>query len=202
MAIKTIFWDIGGVLERTEDPAPRKAIAAELGWEIHDLARLLFGHSDNFRIQLGQITMDQHSANIARSLGITRDELSNIITAFFAGDRLDRELVTHIRQLRKDYQIGVISNYTPILRPKINDLWQIGDTFDTLTISSEVGVMKPEEAIYQIALEKADTRPEQAVFIDDFIENVGGAQKVGMHAIHFRSASQTLDELHNLLDQT
>ncbi len=201
MAIKAIMWDIGGVLERTENPAPRAAIAAQLGWQVDDLSKLVFGHTDNHRIQLGQVSMDEHYANIAAALGIPQPKVGGVIDAFFGGDRLDLALVDHIRAMKQDYTTAVISNYTPILRSHIFNRWQIGDAFDHLIISSEVGVMKPDPAIYQIALEKCDCRPEEAVFIDDFTENVESARQVGMDAILFKSAPQALEELHNLLEQ-
>ena len=45
--------------------------------------------------------------------------------------------------------------------------------------------MKPKAEIYLLALEQLKVSPSEAVFVDDFIENVIGAQAVGMSAIHF-----------------
>ena len=201
MAIKTIFWDIGGVLERTEDHTPRAALADQLGWPASELSRVIFGHTDGYRIQLGQVSLEEHYANIAAALDIPVAQIDGVLSAFFGGDRLDLALVDHIRALKQDYTTAVISNYMPVLRDKIDQLWQIGDAFDALVVSAEVGVMKPDPAIYQIALEKTNTPPRQSVFIDDFIENVESARRVGMHAIHFKAAPQALEELNDLLDQ-
>lgn len=201
MTIKTIFWDIGGVLERTEDPAPRAAAADQLGWPVNELSRVIFGHVDGYRIQRGLITLEEHYANLAEALGIPTSRVESVLDAFFGGDRLDLALVDHIRALRQEYTTAVISNYMPVLRDKITNLWQIGDAFDVLVVSSEIGVMKPDPEIYRIALEKTDTPPGQGVFIDDFIENVEGARQAGMHAIHFKAAPQALEDLHDLLDQ-
>jgi len=197
--IETIFWDIGGVLERTEDRTPREALADRLGWSARDLAHLIFGHSDHFRIQLGQISMEAHMANIASALGIPVSEVQGVIDEFFAGDRLDRELVDYIRTLKLDHTTAVISNYTIILRDKVDNLWKIGDAFDEMIISSEVGIMKPAPEIFQIALARTDTRPEESVFIDDFIENVEGAQHAGMHAVLFQTPEQTMNDLNTLI---
>lgn len=202
MTIELILWDIGGVLERTEDHAPRQHLADRLGWDVGDLSRLIFGHSDNYRIQLGQIGMQEHLANLAQALARPVEEVPALWTAFFAGDRLDFGLVSAIRALTQDYITGVISNYTPQLRDKIENIWQIGDAFDHLVISSEVGVMKPEPEIYRIALEKAGVPAERAVFLDDFSENVAGARQVGMHAIHFVTPEQALTELDALLGRS
>jgi len=200
MTIQTIFWDIGGVLERTEDRSPREALAARLGHSTRDLAHLIFGHRDDYRIQLGQISWEEHFANIAKALEIPRDSVEEVIAAFFADDRLDRELVEYIRSLKQDHTMAVISNYTNILRGKINELWKIGDAFDELIVSAEVGIMKPDPGIYLIALERMNALPEESVFIDDFIENVEGAQAVGMHAIHFQTPEQTKQDLNTLIN--
>lgn len=200
MTIKTIFWDIGGVLERTEDRSPRESLAARLGWSTRDLAHLIFGHNDQFRIQLGQISPEEHFTNIASALEIPVSDIPGIFDEFFGGDRLDRELVGNIRTLKQDFTIAVISNYTIILRDKIENLWQIGDAFDELIVSSEVGIMKPNPGIFQIALERTATHPEESVFIDDFIENVEGAQNIGMHAILFKSSEQTIKDLTALIN--
>ena len=200
MTIKTIFWDIGGVLERTEDRSPREAIAEELGWSTGDLARLIFGHSDEYRIQLGQISPDEHFANIAKALKIPVSSVTDVFAEFFAGDRLDRDLVDYIRALKQDHTTAVISNYTVILRDKIENQWQIRDAFDELIVSSEVGIMKPNPGIYQIALERTNALPEEAVFIDDFIENVESAKLVGMHAILFETSQQTMNELNTMIN--
>jgi HAD superfamily hydrolase (TIGR01509 family) len=60
--------------------------------------------------------------------------------------------------------------------------------------------MKPEARIYQIALEQAGVSPNEAVFVDDFYENIEGCQAVGMHGIHFRDPQIAMAELRNLLD--
>jgi HAD superfamily hydrolase (TIGR01509 family) len=73
------------------------------------------------------------------------------------------------------------------------------DAFDGLVISAEVGVMKPKAEVYLLALEQLGVSPGEAVFVDDFIENVEGARSVGMSAIHFRDPESALAELRSLL---
>jgi 2-haloacid dehalogenase len=59
--------------------------------------------------------------------------------------------------------------------------------------------MKPDAGIYRIALEKLSVAPQEAVLLDDFIENVKGAQAAGMQAIHFTQPEPALKELQKLL---
>lgn len=199
MAIHAILWDIGGVLERTEDLTPRQKVAERLEIEMPDLTRLLFGHTDNFRVQLGEITPEEHWENVRGELGLSEGEMATVRQEFFAGDRLDMDLVDDIRELKHDYCTVVLSNYMAVLRDRIMDEWDIGDAFNHLIISAEVGMMKPHPEIYQFALETIGFDPEETVFIDDFIENVEGAQAVGIHGILFTSPAQAKTELGKLL---
>jgi epoxide hydrolase-like predicted phosphatase len=201
MSIHAIIWDIGGVLERTEDHTPRQKAAERLGIEIPDLTRLLFGHTDSFRVQLGEITPEEHWENVRRQLGLSEGEMLTVRQAFFAGDRMDMNLVDYIRALKHDYCTAVLSNYMAVLRERIMDEWEIGDAFHHLIISAEVGLMKPQPEIYQFALETIGFAPEETVFIDDFIENVEGARAVGIHGILFTSPAQVRSEVSELLKQ-
>ena len=201
MTIHAILWDIGGVLERTEDLVPRQKIAERLGIEVPDLTRLLFGHTDNFRVQLGEITPEAHWENVRNQLDLSESEMVAVRQAFFAGDRLDMDLVDYVRDLKHNHCTGVVSNYMAVLRDRIMDEWDIGDAFHHLIISAEAGLMKPQPEIYQLALETIGFDPEETVFIDDFLENVEGAQAVGIHGILFNSPEQVRTELSKLLAQ-
>lgn len=201
MTIKAVIWDVGGVLERTEDPAPRRALAQRLGWKVEPLMDLVFGNNDAHRAQLGEISLADHWQNVGHALGQTEHELEQTIEDFFAGDELDSQLVNAIRQMQETYTTAILSNYFPILRDKINNLWKIGDAFDHLVVSAEVGVKKPDPKIFQIVLESVGCLPEQAVFIDDMFENIAAAREIGLHAVHFQTRDQALDTLNSLLKQ-
>jgi len=201
MSIQAILWDIGGVLERTEDLTPRQKVAERLGIEVPDLTHLLFGHTDNFRVQLGEITPEEHWENVRGQLGLSESDMLAVRQAFFAGDRLDMDLVDDIRKLKHEYCTAVLSNYMAVLRDRIIDEWDIGDAFNYLVISSEIGLMKPHPEIYQFALETIGFEPEETVFIDDSIENVEGAQAVDIHGILFTSPAQVKTDLSKLLSQ-
>ena len=70
-------------------------------------------------------------------------------------------------------------------RNLFTDTYAIAAHFDNVTISAEEGIMKPDRRIFQIALARSGIKPEEGLFVDDFIENVTGARQAGMAAIHF-----------------
>jgi HAD superfamily hydrolase (TIGR01509 family) len=59
--------------------------------------------------------------------------------------------------------------------------------------------MKPKAQIYLLALEQLGVSPNEALFVDDFIENVEGARAVGMSAIHFKEPEQALQQIKEFL---
>jgi putative hydrolase of the HAD superfamily len=121
---------------------------------------------------------------------------------FWSGDRLDTALIEYIRALHTRHKIGLISNAFSDLRHTITNIWNIEDAFDDMTISSEVGIRKPDPRIFWMALEQLDVHPQESIFIDDFPHNVDGARNINMRAIHFQTRDQTLSELENLLNES
>jgi putative hydrolase of the HAD superfamily len=200
MTIRAIFWDIGGVLVRTVDRTPRAALAARLGTNYDALVDLIWGGERGRQAQRGEISAEEQWAAACRALNWPVEQWQDLEREFFTGDKLDTDLVAYIRTLHTRYRTGVISNALSNVRPAVEQLWKIADAFDALIFSAEVGVMKPDPHIFHAALQAIGAQPGEAVFVDDVLENVEGAQAVGMQAIHFRSPEQAREELKNLLN--
>ncbi len=198
MTIRAAFFDLGGVIVRTEYQTPRQRLAERLGMEYEELEKLVFASSSSQQASLGQISAEQHWESVAKRLGRLASEAPRMREEFFAGDIVDRDLLDFIRALRPRIYTGIISNAWPDLREYIVKQ-KFDDAFDHLVISAEVGVMKPEARIYQIALEQAGVSPSEAVFVDDMPVNIEACQAVGMHGIPFRTPQQALAELRELL---
>jgi putative hydrolase of the HAD superfamily len=198
MSIRAIFFDHGGVIIRTEFEVPRQHLAERLGMEYDDIVRIVFDSPSGRQATMGAISAAQHWETVLKRLRLSKTELQTVRDEFFGGDILDHELIDTLRDLRSSYFVGLISNAWDDLREYIVAN-KYDDAFENMVISAEVGVAKPDAKIYQIALEQAGVNPNEAVFLDDFIENIQGCQKLGMHGIHFRSPEQAMDELKQIL---
>jgi epoxide hydrolase-like predicted phosphatase len=196
MTIRAVFFDLGGVILRTEFQSPRERLAEEVGWTYEELVKIVFESKSSQDASIGKISEDEHWKFVARALHRPLKEREAIQKEFFAGDII--ELIAFIHSLRPRYGTGLISNAWDGLRPYMQRE-KLDDAFDTLIISAEVGVMKPEAAIFQHALEQLEVKPKEAVFVDDFAENITGCEALGMRGILFRSTEQTLKELKKLL---
>jgi 2-haloacid dehalogenase len=70
--------------------------------------------------------------------------------------------------------------------------------FRDYVVSGIVKCLKPDAAIYRIVCRTGGFQPGEAVLIDDNLPNVEGARAFGMHAIHHRSAPETVEALRQL----
>ena len=198
MSIKAVFFDLGGVIVRTEFQAPRQQLAEKLGMEYDDLNKIVFDSDSGLRASMGEITSDDHWASVLQRLKRPAAELTLIRDEFFAGDIVDRTLVEYIRSLRGKYKTGLISNAWSDLRDFIGRE-KFEDAFDKMIISAEVGAVKPEPKIFQIALEQFGVSPNEAIFVDDFYDNIEGCEKVGIKGIHFKDVESALQQLKQIL---
>ena len=198
MSIKAVFFDLGGVIVRTEFQAPRQLLADRLGMEYEDLNKIVFDSESGLKASIGEISSEDHWVSVIKRLKCPASELVAIRAEFFAGDIVDRTLVDYIRSLRGKYKTGLISNAWGDLRDFIVRE-KFDDAFDKMIISAEVGAMKPEAKIFQIALKQFGVNPNEAVFIDDFLINIEGCEKVGMKGIHFKDPESALKQLKKLL---
>src|SRR6266545_565889 len=198
MSIKAVFFDLGGVIVRTEFQAPRQRLADRVGIDYDDLNKIVFDGDSHIKATIGEISSEQHWDSIIKRLKRPASELQSIRDEFFAGDIIDRNFIAYIRSLRGKYKTGLISNAWGDLRDYIVQE-KFDDAFDKMIISAEVGAAKPEAKIFQIALEQFGVSPNEAVFVDDFRVNIEGCEKVGMQGIHFKDPETALQQLKELL---
>lgn len=196
--IRAIFFDFGGVILRTEYQSPRQHLAERLNMEYDDLVRLVFDSETSRKASIGVQTVDAHWAAVMKKLNLPLSESQSIRKEFFDGDVLDRSLIQLMRDLRAKYKIGLISNAWNDLRDYIVRQ-KFADVFDTMIISAEVGVVKPDAKIFQIALDQLRVQAKEAMFVDDFKVNIEGCEKVGMKGFLFKDPERDIQKLKALL---
>ncbi|PJF23084.1 MAG: hypothetical protein CUN56_02680 [Phototrophicales bacterium] len=178
-----VIFDFGGVLMKTIDYTPRFDWDDRLGLPRGSVEKIVHNQDSWVKAQTGLISPQAYWADVARQLKLT--DLGTLPHDFYSGDALDQGLIHLIHDLRRAGRaVALLSNDTLELMDKLRRL-QIDDLFDPLVISAQIGVMKPHPAAYQTVLNQLQCPPQEAIFIDDRLENVQGAAALGIHAVHY-----------------
>jgi glucose-1-phosphatase len=199
MTIRAVIFDVGGVIVRTEDQSPRLRWAERLGVTPEALSATVFDSAADADATVGRIPAEAAWAHVAATLNLDADALAQLRADFFSGDRCDDVLVAFLRGLRPAYKTGILSNAWSDGRQVIAGKFALGDAADDLVISAEVGLAKPDPRIYELATTRLGVRPEETIFVDDFVRNIDGARKFGIQAVHFRNREQAIADVRALL---
>jgi putative hydrolase of the HAD superfamily len=143
----------------------------------------------------GQMTQEQFFERLRE---LTGEPLDEIKAAFFENKTIDEELVKYIAELKQAYKTGLLSNSRgDYLRP-ILQMHGIAGLFDEIIISSEVGIIKPELPIFNLAVEKIGAPAAEIIFIDDRDYNVVAAETVGVKSILYKDLASLKEDLQKL----
>jgi epoxide hydrolase-like predicted phosphatase len=197
--IKAVIFDMGGVLLRTEDPAPRTEAGRPFNMDAMQLATFVFASEAGLKATMGQITEEQLYLDIGRQLNLSGEALKQFFTLFWQGDRLDEQLIAFLRGLRPNVKTGLLSNAWSGARQALTTLYPCIDVFDVAIISAEVGMMKPFPEIYQLILKELGVGPQEAIYVDDMAVNVDAARELGIHAIQFTNAAEIIQSITAML---
>lgn len=182
--IKAVIFDVGGVLIRTHDWSRRRYWETHLGLPPGGTDAIVFHSEVGQKAQRGELTDEDLWRWIGEELRLG-DKLEQFRSDFWAGDRLDEELVEFIRNLRPAYQTAIISNATDALLTNVTSVYPMADAFDLIVGSAYERTMKPDAPIYQRTLERLGRKPEEVVFVDDAPANIAAARELGWNAILF-----------------
>jgi glucose-1-phosphatase len=197
--MRAVIVDIGGVLEYTPPTGHTAAWEAELRLEPGELDRRM--HDVWRGGSLGTVSEPEVHAALTERLALSPADLERFLAGLweeYCGS-LNVELTEWFAGLRPRYRTGIVSNSFVGAREKEQERYGFEDLTDTVVYSHEVGVRKPDPAIYRLALDRLGVQPAEAVFLDDKELAVDGARAVGMAAVLFRDNAQAIAEIEALL---
>jgi epoxide hydrolase-like predicted phosphatase len=201
MAVRAVFFDVGGVLLRTVNPEPRRQWERRLGLEPGQLVRAVFDNPVAQLATVGGADEDDVWEEVGRSLRLSKPQLMELREDFFAGDCWDEDLLAFIRKLRSRIRTGVISNWWKGLQ-RSTSRWITPETFDVTVLSGVEKCRKPDEKIYRLALSRLGLAPPEAMFFDDFPENIEGASRIGMQAVLFEGSHPAIEKIRKIFMNT
>lgn len=104
-----------------------------------------------------------------------------------------------IRHLKANgYQVLYLSNFGELPKEHCKEALDFIPYTDGGILSYEVKVIKPDPAIYKLLIEKYQLVPEECVFVDDLLENVEAARKLGMYGVQAVTHEKAMEGLEAL----
>jgi glucose-1-phosphatase len=194
-AIRAVIFDMGGVILRTEDLSSRTALAKKFGLTRRELEAIIFQSPESIQAEMGEFTRKEHWLNMARLLKFPPEELEEFQRAYWEGDREDEELVAYIRSLRGKYKIGMLSNAWKGALDQVARDHHFISAFDAVIFSADVHLRKPDPRIYHLMIARLGVKANEAVFVDDFKDNIEGAKAVGLRTVHFKWREDAIRQL-------
>jgi putative hydrolase of the HAD superfamily len=197
--IKAIIFDFGRVISAQKPPSLFRRYEEELGLPPGKLNRIMFGSDIWHEVLVGRSTIDDYWREIGPALGLDSDRaIQDFRRRYHEDESINEAVLELMHGLKGDYRLSVLSNAPAGLSRWLAD-WQILDLFDDIVCSGEVGLAKPDPAIFRLALERLSVESAEAVFIDDTLGHVEVARSLGMQGIHFTTAEGLEEELERVL---
>lgn len=211
-AIRGVIVDWGGVMTNSIPDTMRAWIAADRIDADSYLAVMrtwvVAAYTDSSQpnpihaLERGECTDEEFEQLLAAELRDVDGQpvpAAGLLRRMFAGGVIEPEMVGLIRSLRRaGLRTALLSNSwgdTGFAYPR--DL--LGDLFDVVVISAEVGMRKPEEQIFRHTASLLGLELAECAFIDDVEANITAAAALGLAALHHQEVAQTLAGLAGLL---
>jgi len=182
--IKAIIFDFFDVIRNDTYQAWLKSHGFKREGAFHEVTQ---------RLDAGKITFDEFMETLTQLSGeyMTLEKMEE--TA-----QVNYEIIDLIKKLRKKYRTAILSNAPSAFFRDILEKNDLEKYFNEIIVSSEVGHIKPNREIFDIALKKLAVKPSEAIFTDDNIKNIEAAEKLGIKGIHFVNTEQFKKELNSL----
>ena len=193
--IETVVFDLGGVL---------------IDWDPRYLYRKIFTDDGEMEEFLATVTTTEW--HIEQDRGRTMEEATALLTsrhperkeeikAYY--ERWDEMFggpiegtVDVLRELRvRGFPLYALTNWSAEVFPLARESYRFLDWFDEIVVSGEEGMIKPDEDLYAVLVQRTGLDPATTIFVDDSLPNVAAARDLGFSTVVFRSPGQLREDM-------
>jgi putative hydrolase of the HAD superfamily len=197
MELQAVIFDYGEVLSGPPDQQAHRNLLAIAGVEEEAFEKAYWAHRLDYDADI--LNAQTYWQTVARDTGVrfTPKQIEQLIEQdAIMWMNLNPAMLAWIPRIKQaGFRLGILSNMgdgvLDYLRPRFSWLSQ----FDWLTWSCELGVVKPDPAIYLHTVKKLNVSPDRALFIDNLQKNIAGAEAIGLHAALFENVEQLQADL-------
>lgn len=203
---KALIFDIGGVIFLPKDKKKRefknllssykelcfllKGISM-LGEEFWEKSKDIYLKSTK-----GEITKKQQLVFLSKILDLSQEKVESLFTKTIRSNIIENKplynLITKLK--KKCYKLGILSIQQHLSKESLIPK-KYKEIFDSMVISCDDNVRKPDLKSFELILKRLKVRPEEALFVDDKQENLDAAKKLEINTLIFKNNKQFFSEL-------
>lgn len=188
--MQAVLFDLGRVLVHYDHQQVVAATASLAQLPVEAVQQYLRDYTH--ALGVGELDAEEFHTLFCAHFGVTL-LFDDFITALAAGIRRDETALAYALSLqqRPATTVAIISNTNAAHVLWLDEHLPELRAFDLVMMSNEVGLIKPDPAIFTTALDLLDIAPAQAIFIDDIAENVEAARALGIAGIVHHDWAET-----------
>lgn len=193
--ITALFWDVGGVLLSNgwDHTARRRAVEKFKldGEDFEDRHDLVIS-----RFETGHLTLERYLERTIfyRSRNFSKEDFRDFMFAQSQAVEGSLDLVARLAHSGK-YLLATLNNESRELNLHRIERFGLRKDFKVFFSSCFLGVKKPDDEIFRLALDLSQRAPEECIFIDDRALNLECAGRSGLHTLHFKNAAKLENDL-------
>jgi putative hydrolase of the HAD superfamily len=210
--LRGAIFDLGGVMTEPlgthrasiEDPVQLDLLRFFLN-EFKDVYHLPTGVHDLHLLETGAITDDEFfdrmtARYVAAGGDASVDARIAQTVVFGRGLAACGAMIDAVRQVKgAGYRTALLTNISRSGEAVWRSLFAVDELFDVVVDSSQVGLRKPDPAIFLLTCERLGLQPEQCLFVDDLRCNVDAAADLGMTTLRCKDPVAVADEVVEML---
>ncbi len=197
--VRALIFDLGKVVFDFSFDDTLAAWAQETGLSVQELNERFVWDGTIERYERGEIDLSDFYRQVSRQIGhempLSRFELAwtNIFRDEIPG------MNSVLKDLKRRYRLVALSNtnvdHARVWRRRYPESLS---NFEMIFASHEIGARKPESRAFERVLDYLGLGPGETVFVDDYIENISAAARLGFHTILFQDCAQLKAELRRM----
>ena len=189
--IKNIIFDLGGVVIDIDFELTFNALSKLSDKSLEDTKKAMLELNIWDTYERGELTDQQFIDTIRKTLELTQTDEEIIIAWNALLLELPKRRIDLVKEINTKYNTYVLSNTSNLHIEGVNKILEkstgesdLKNVFGKIYYSFEINRRKPDIDIYQFVLKDADLKAKETLFLDDNLDNIVAAKKVGIQTIH------------------
>ncbi len=196
-AIKVVLFDLGRVLVDFDHKRAAERISSFCPKNPVEIYNLFFESQATIDFEAGKITPENFYLQVKEMLGLklSYDSFIPIWNDIFFLSPKNRSIFKLVNTLRARYKTALLSNINTLHYEYIKKNFPVFGVFDRIFLSFQLGLIKPDQKIYNKVIQELKVSPQEIFYTDDRADLVESARNLGIQGCVFASFEQLIKDL-------